>query len=95
MNDSFPVDDNLRQSIITELKRKKLFWSYDLKPGEDIPDSLLLETVLIYGDLPELEGLKYLFSDSKIESEISYLLNLYPQFKKELTFAKHFLLQKR
>ncbi len=54
--------------LAQEMLSQKLFWSYDVKSPEQIPEGLLIETVLLYGDFPHLNTLFKVFDKSVIQS---------------------------
>ncbi len=45
-----------------KLHRKGLLWSYDAAHLDTLPESILIEHALIYGDIPEIKTLFELFS---------------------------------
>ena len=50
-----------KTEFIRNLDKKGIFWSYDLTKPEELPDSILTEQVLRWGDVPDIITLFELF----------------------------------
>ena len=60
------VDIN-KTEFIRQIDERGIFWSYDLKNPEKFPDSILIEHVLRWGDVPDILALFKLFDKDKIK----------------------------
>jgi len=56
-----PDKENIKQYLQTELVRNKIFWSYKDVSPEQIDDDLLIEKVLFYLDLDDINKLFTVF----------------------------------
>ncbi len=56
-----------RNWLAQEMLNQKMFWSYDAKSPDQIPDGLLIETVLLYGDITHLKTLFRVFNKELIK----------------------------
>jgi hypothetical protein len=60
-----------KESIILKLKQRaftrKLFWSYDVADASLVPDELLIERTLQYGDLTDLKMLFQAYPSEKLQ----------------------------
>jgi hypothetical protein len=65
MINDLPIRD--RDWLAQEMLDQKMFWSYDVKSPEQIPDPLLIETVLLYGDIVHLNVLFRVFEKAQIK----------------------------
>ncbi len=63
---SLPIKD--RSWLAQEMLDQKMFWSYAVKSPGQIPDPLLIETVLLFGDIPHLNALFKVFTKDTIQS---------------------------
>lgn len=63
--------------LIDLLNRESRLWSYDIRFTKDMPDDILIEKVLVYLDLEEIDILFKLFSYKKIKQV--WLDRLIPQ----------------
>ena len=84
------INEPFRNAVINSLKNKNLFWSYDLVDNRDLPDSVLIEVIMKYGDLHELAGLPYLFPENRLKEELNRLI-VEEKFQQELLFVSNFL----
>ena len=66
-----------KQKLIERLKEEQCFWSYRQDSINDISDEMLIEKVLLYLDIPEINVLFQLYPYQKIKSV--WLNNLIPQ----------------
>lgn len=55
-----------KPEFINKMAEKNLFWSYDLKSGSELPDEVVIEQVLLYGDVPDLLALFRLWDEEQI-----------------------------
>lgn len=53
--------------LIDLLNQECRLWSYDIRYDKDIPDDILIEKVMVYLDLQEIDMLFKLFSFQKIK----------------------------
>lgn len=58
----------MKHELLTYLKNNNLLWSYDVSDKESIPDDILIEQVLIYGGIEEIDLLKQVYSIDKLIS---------------------------
>ena len=58
---------NIRKELISKLKEKHCFWSYDVDSITDVPDGMLVELVMIYLDLDEINLLFQLFPKKEVK----------------------------
>ena len=56
------------QTLRDYLLAKNLLWSYDPARIHDLPDALIIEQVLVYGDVPQLAQLFVEFPKETIRS---------------------------
>ncbi|MBL6963306.1 MAG: hypothetical protein ISR55_05740 [Bacteroidetes bacterium] len=56
-----------KEELFNYLKNRKLFWSYDVGEYNSKYDSLIIEHILLYGDVNELNSLFSLFTFSMIK----------------------------
>lgn len=65
MLEKFFIKDNfrsmdiveIRKELVKQLKDGNRFWSYDTDSVKDVPDDILIEKVLIYLDLKDIDKL--------------------------------------
>ncbi|MBR1800945.1 MAG: hypothetical protein IJ767_05545 [Bacteroidaceae bacterium] len=67
----------IKQELTEQLKKEKCFWSFKEASVQDIPDDVLIEKVLVYLDLPDIDKLFSLYSRRKIKQV--WLNELVPQ----------------
>lgn len=70
---------------------KHIFWQY--KPDADLPDLVVLENLLLYGDLDILLKIPHLFPVQQI-TEIQKKIDASSRWKKRAFFIKNILLAK-
>lgn len=70
---------------------KHIFWQY--KPEADLPEMVILENVLLYGDLDDLLKIPHLFSFSQIE-EVQKKIEASKKWKKRAFFIRNIMLAK-
>jgi len=68
---------------------KYIFWQY--KPEADLPDLVVLENILLYGDLDDLFKILQTFSNQQI-AEVQKNIDAGKQWKKRAFFIKEILL---
>lgn len=56
-----------REHLIELLNQECRLWSYDMQFKKDLPDDILIEKVMVYLDLEEIDMLFKLFSFQKIK----------------------------
>ncbi|MCD4769475.1 MAG: hypothetical protein K8R35_04845 [Bacteroidales bacterium] len=59
--------DHIREELIQELLRNRIFWSYKRPKPESIHDDILIEKTLIYLDIEDINKLFYLYPESLIK----------------------------
>jgi hypothetical protein len=57
----------IRRYLIGRLKQAHCLWSYDVYSINDIPDDVLIELVMLYLDIEEIDMLFQLFPYKKIK----------------------------
>ena len=57
-----------KTELIKQMDSKGAFWSYDVSGSENVPDNILIEHALRWGDVPEILTLFKLFQKNKIKS---------------------------
>ena len=70
---------------------KHIFWQY--KPNADIPDMVVLENLLLYGDLDDLLNIPHLFSEKQI-TVAKEKIDASKKWKKRAFFIQEILLAK-
>ncbi len=70
---------------------KHIFWQY--KPNADLPDMVVLENLLLYGDLDDLLKIPHLFSEGQI-AEVKEKIDAGRKWKKRAFFIQKILLAK-
>jgi len=70
---------------------KHIFWQY--KPNADLPDMVVLENLLMYGDLDDLLKIPHLFSERQI-IEVKEKIDAGSKWKKRAFFIQKILLAK-
>lgn len=68
-----------------------IFWQY--LPDADLPDRVVLENMLLYGDLDDLFRIPHLFSKQQI-SEIQKRISATGKWRKRAFFIQKILLDK-
>ena len=58
--------DEIRSDLYRQLIEENALWSYG--PMCNIPDELLIEKVLVYLDIPQIDSLFHVFSYRKVKS---------------------------
>ena len=61
------MPDKIRQSLFRKLKEGNYLWSYDVSQMEAIPDDALIEHVLLYLDIDDINLLFRVFDYRKIK----------------------------
>ena len=70
-------NEEIRYSLVQKLKGEHCLWSFDNVSVDSIPDDVLIEKVLVYLDLPEIDSLFVLFPYKKVKA--AWLEHLVPQ----------------
>jgi len=60
--------EHIREQLIRELFRNRVFWSYKEPEPDSINDDILIEKILIYLDIEDINKLFILFPKAKIRS---------------------------
>ena len=60
--------ENIREILCNKLIDRKGFWSFNMQPGMDIPEDILIEKSLIYLDIEDINRLFVLFPSKKIKT---------------------------
>lgn len=58
---------NVKSYLIEQLKQQHFLWSYDCDSIHDMPDEMLIELVMLYLDLDEINMLFQLFPYKKVK----------------------------
>ena len=58
---------DIRSYLIAQLKAHHCFWSYETNSIKEVPDDVLVELVMLYLDLDEIELLFQLFGYNKVK----------------------------
>ena len=67
----------VKQNLLDQLKKEHCFWSFNESSMQQIPDDVLIEKVLVYLDLPDIDKLFTIFSFKKVKRV--WLEQLVPQ----------------
>jgi hypothetical protein len=65
---TFMNNIDLRHALTQRARQRGLFWSFNVADATHIPDALLIEQVLRYGDLPDLKMLFQLFDKTLLRN---------------------------
>jgi len=61
------MKDNQKKALLRKLKEENCFWSYDISKMDDISDEALIEYVLLYLDIDDINQLFPLFGYKKVK----------------------------
>ena len=61
------MKDNIRQQLFRKLKKENCLWSYDVSKMRSISDESLIEHVLLYLDIDDINQLFPLFGYKKVK----------------------------
>lgn len=61
-------DEKAKKQLLKKLKKENCFWSYDISKMKTISDEALIENVLLYLDIDDVNSLFHLFEYKKIKS---------------------------
>lgn len=61
------MQQNMRDELFRKLKEDNCLWSYDVSKMEDISDDALIEHVMLYLDIPDIDKLFLLFAYKKVK----------------------------
>lgn len=61
------MQQNMRDELFRKLKENNCLWSYDVSKMEDISDDALIEHVMLYLDIPDIDKLFLLFAYKKVK----------------------------
>ena len=61
------MKDNVRQQLFRKLKKENCFWSYDVSKMKSISDEALIEYVMLYLDIEDIDNLFSLFGFKKVK----------------------------
>ena len=59
--------EEVRSDLFRKLKNENCFWSYDLSKMDDISDEALIEHVMIYLDIEDINKLFIIFRYKKVK----------------------------
>ncbi|MCH7658930.1 MAG: hypothetical protein IIB05_11515 [Bacteroidetes bacterium] len=62
------VKNNIREQLIRELLKNRIFWSYKEPEPNSVDDAVLIEKTLIHLDIEDINKLFFLFPKVKIRS---------------------------
>lgn len=80
--------ESIKRSLIKKLKKGHYFWSYDQKSIKHVPDDILIEMVMLYLDMEEIDQLFTIYPYKQIKE--SWIKNLVPQGEYLYTLNKFF-----
>ena len=61
------MKDNVRELLFRKLKEENCFWSYDVSKMKSISDEALIEHVMLYLDIEDINQLFALFGYKKVK----------------------------
>ena len=61
------MKEDVRKQLFRKLKKENCFWSYDVSEMRDISDEALIEHVLLYLDIEDINQLFPLFGYKKVK----------------------------
>lgn len=61
------MKEDIRQQLFRKLKKEHCFWSYDVSKMESISDEALIEHVMLYLDIEDIDKLFSLFGYKKVK----------------------------
>ena len=61
------MSDNVREQLFRKLKEENCFWSYDVSKMKSISDEALIEHVMLYLDIEDINKLFALFGYKKVK----------------------------
>ena len=61
------MSDNVREQLFRKLKEENCFWSYDVSKMKSISDEALIEHVMLYLDIDDINQLFPLFGYKKVK----------------------------
>ncbi len=61
------MKNDIRQQLFRKLKKENCFWSYDMSKMKAISDEALIEHVLLYLDINDINKLFTLFGYKKVK----------------------------
>ena len=77
----------IKSHLIAKLKQEKCFWSYDASSIQDVPDDMLVEMVMLYLDVDDIDFLfkilpykkvkKYWMENVVLQGDIYYEMNVF------------------
>ena len=70
------INEELKSSLIVRLKKANAFWSYDMSSVKDVPDDILVELVMRYLDMDEINMLFQLYTKKAIKQ--AWIENMVP-----------------
>jgi len=63
----FKEKEHLREELVRELKKNRIFWSYRESDRSSISDNVLIEKILIHLDMDNINKLLLLFPKKKVK----------------------------
>lgn len=78
----------LKQYLIKRLKDANAFWSYDQDSIKDVPDNILVESVMLYLDLDDINKLFDLYSFRQVKK--AWIENVVAQGERYYVLNKFF-----
>ena len=79
---------DLTQYLIKRLKDANAFWSYDQDSIKDVPDNILVESVMLYLDLDDIDKLFDLYSFRQVKK--AWIENVVTQGERYYVLNKFF-----
>ena len=80
--------EEIKPYLLEKLKAENCLWSYDLASVKDIDDDVLIELVMIFLDIDEINLLFQLFPKDKVKK--AWLSNVVAQGERYYTLNKFF-----
>lgn len=62
------ADKDVKRQLLSKLKKENCFWSYDVSKMKNISDESLIEYVLLYLDIEDINQLFPLYGFKKVKS---------------------------
>ena len=82
------MKEDIRKQLFRKLKKENAFWSYDIDSIKDVPDGLLVELVMLYLDIEDIDKLFDLFSYKQVKK--AWIENVVAQGERYYVLNKFF-----
>ncbi len=80
--------EEIKPYLIERLKQEKAFWSYDEPAIKDVPDSILVELVMLHLDLDDIDRLFVLYPYQQVKQ--AWIENVVAQGERYYVLNKFF-----